>query len=241
MGKELIIRLLQAFNLSMTALPFLYKSVLTEDRDKYRPFYQPWLDDPEFTATWENSKNVSTSRIQTFYFLSAFSKSVRQVDGVFCECGVYKGGTADLLGRIAKSQGKTLHLFDTFAGMPEQTPKFDYFKLGSFSDTSLEGVQSHLRHHDNIEFHPGKLPDTLNELGDARISFAHVDVDQYVSTKECLGRISQRLSPGGIVIVDDYGRPGTPGARFAVEEVCREVGWEPVALPTGQCVIVSAG
>ena len=39
--------------------------------------------------------------------------------GDFAKCGVYKGGTALLLSRVMSAQGKTLHLFDGFKGLPK--------------------------------------------------------------------------------------------------------------------------
>ena len=51
--------------------------------------------------------------------------------------------------------------------------------------------------------------------------------------------ILQSLVKGGLIIVDDYGRPSTPGAKLAVDEVCIPKNLEPIALPTGQCVILN--
>jgi O-methyltransferase len=241
MIKNLAIRLLSTFNIPLTLLPFLYSRVLRDGRTLYRPFYQPWIDDTELQQIWTGAKAISTSQIQTFYFLGAFSKSVNHIPGDFVECGVYKGGSALLLGRIANEQGKSIHLFDTFSGMPERTEEHDSFEIGSFSDTSIDAVRDRLKSLNNVTFHKGTLPQTLLDSNIALISFAHIDVDQYISTKACLQESRPRLANGGIVIVDDYGRPGTPGARLAVAEICAMYGREVIALPTGQGVILWSG
>ena len=239
MIKKITIQLMRAFNISLKFVPFLYKKVLPNGRENYRPFFQPWLIDKEFLELWKHSKNLTTSSIETFYFIYSFAKNLENIDGIFCECGVYKGGTARMLSAIANKQRKDLHLFDTFAGMPEQSKALDFFKVGSFSDTSLSFVQSNLSSSKNIFFHQGKLPDTLVEINNKQISFAHIDVDQYQSTKNTLEMILQSLVKGGLIIVDDYGRPSTPGAKLAVDEVCIPKNLEPIALPTGQCVILN--
>ena len=42
--------------------------------------------------------------------------------GAFVEVGVYRGGSARVLCDIAQEQGRTLYLFDTFAGHPIRRP-----------------------------------------------------------------------------------------------------------------------
>jgi len=236
--KTFIINFLRAFNIPLSFFPFLYSSVLKKDRFFYRPFFQPWLTDKKLKNILRRIKNNTTSRKETFYYLKELSNSVKNIDGIFCECGVYQGGTANLLGDIAKTQGKHLHLFDTFSGMPEQTISKDYFKIGSFSDTSLDSVKKNLKHLKNIFFHKGFLPDTLKSIESKKISFAHIDVDQFLTTKKCLNIILKQMTKGGIIVIDDYGRPGTPGARSAVEEVCKVNQLFPISLPTGQCFIL---
>ena len=53
-------------------------------------------------------------------------------EGEIAEVGVYKGGTARILARACPQ--KTVHLFDTFAGMPEVRPEIDSHKPGDFGD-----------------------------------------------------------------------------------------------------------
>jgi asparagine synthase (glutamine-hydrolysing) len=39
---------------------------------------------------------------------------------------------------------------------------------------------------------------------DQPVSFAHIDCDWYDSVITCLNQIEPRLSPGGILVIDDY-------------------------------------
>jgi hypothetical protein len=48
--------------------------------------------------------------------------------GDVAEVGVYKGGTARLLAKIFEPTKKSIHLFDTFSGMPPIDPKRDLYK-----------------------------------------------------------------------------------------------------------------
>jgi O-methyltransferase len=50
-----------------------------------------------------------------------------------------------------------------------------------------------------------------------RICFAYVDFDFYAPIKTALEKLSPRLNPGGIIVVDDYGF-FSKGAQTAVDE-----------------------
>ena len=53
------------------------------------------------------------------YCLMSLASYASNLLGDFAKCGVYKGGTALLLSRVMSAQGKTLHLFDGFKGLPK--------------------------------------------------------------------------------------------------------------------------
>jgi O-methyltransferase len=161
------------------------------------------------------------------------------VEGDIWECGVYKGGTAAMLGQIMVdgARAKRLHLFDTFGGMPETDAAIDLHRKGDFADTSLGAVRSYVKHGDVTVFHPGFIPDTFRELEGSRIAFAHVDVDIRQSVSDCCEFIFPRLAVGGFLVLDDYGMPSCPGAKQAIDAYFsgREV--MPLVLKTGQAVV----
>lgn len=133
--------------------------------------------------------------------------------GDFIEIGVYRGGSAMFLAEVARTQNRKLWLFDSFCGILERTEGLDAHQVGDFGDGDLETVR-HL------------LPDATIVVGDVRvtlpatdlppIAFAHIDVDQYASTKACIERISPCMVAGGLMWFDDYGC--LEGANRAVNE-----------------------
>jgi O-methyltransferase len=166
------------------------------------------------------------------------------LNGDFWQCGVYKGGTASMLAQIIFEKNvanKRLCLFDTFEGMPETDPEKDIHKRGDFSDTSLAAVRERVGHDDLVSFYPGLIPNTFHGLEESDIALAHIDVDIYKSVSECCKFIYPRLSPGGFMILDDYGLPSCPGARAAVDEYFAETVVQPLVLPTGQAVVFKSG
>jgi len=70
------------------------------------------------------------------FMIYQYVQQVTNLPGDVAEVGVYKGGTARLLAKTFERTGKTVHLFDTFSGMPPSDANKDLHKEGDFSDTS---------------------------------------------------------------------------------------------------------
>ena len=131
--------------------------------------------------------------------------------GCFVEVGVYKGGSALELYAVAKQQGRDLHLFDTFTGIPVKD-LIDRHEIGDFCDADLDAIRKEMP---EAVIHAGQYPDTHPEdLKD--IAFIHCDCDQYQSYRAVIDRMYPLLVPGGILLFDDY--PYLAGAKKAVDE-----------------------
>ena len=132
--------------------------------------------------------------------------------GAFAEIGVYQGGTAWQLHELAKRQGRHLHLFDTFTGIPHQGAH-DKHKVGDFGDTNLADVRFCCP---KAIFHVGLFPDTL-PLYLHRVAFVHCDCDQEASVRSVISNMWHRLVRGGVIWFDDYAQ--LDGARIAVDDL----------------------
>src|SRR4051812_5813220 len=144
--------------------------------------------------------------------LAALIKAARTTPpGCWVEVGVYRGGSALPLYRVLGE--RTLHLFDTFTGLPVSDPaKGDSHVIGAFA---AGPVVDHLREIMPLaHLHVGSFPDTLpSDL--CNIAFAHVDVDQYQCTLDCITHLWPRMVAGGVMWFDDI---ELAGARRAVGE-----------------------
>jgi O-methyltransferase len=132
--------------------------------------------------------------------------------GHFVELGVYQGGTAWRLARLAVIQQRECHLFDTFRGIPESTPSIDTVPAGNLADTDLETVARLVQ---TAVFHVGVFPMTMPR-GLGPVAFAHVDFSQYRSCLAAIDHLYPLLVLGGVMLFDDYNV--TPGARKAVND-----------------------
>lgn len=209
------------------------------DRELYRPLFSPWLGLGEFRRYYDRAAPRTLVSADRCYVLYTLLRQAMHLQGNIWECGVFRGGTAAMMASLLADQcpGKRLYLFDTFEGMPETDVDKDLHRAGDFADTSLESVVAYVGNADLCVFRKGFIPDSFLGLEDARIAFAHIDVDIYKSIVDCLNFIWPRLDVGGFIVFDDYGFPTCPGARAAVDAFFGAKDCKPLCLPTGQALV----
>jgi hypothetical protein len=133
--------------------------------------------------------------------------------GALVEVGVYKGGTAQWLTRLASQQGRECWLFDTFTGIPFQG-EHDPHRVGDFSDTDWKAVQDALPSAHVIK---GVFPDSIGDTVIGPVAFAHLDCDQYQSIVESVNYLLPLMVEGGVIWFDDVNC--LPGADKAVKDL----------------------
>jgi O-methyltransferase len=160
-------------------------------------------------------------------------QATRRVPGDLVEFGVAYGASARIIAEFGG--GRTVHLFDTFEGLPEPGPNDSArFYKGSYG-CSLESVQQYLSGLP-VAFYKGFFPQTAGGLRDAVFSFVHLDVDLYQSTLEGLKFFYPRLSRGGIVLSHDY--KSSAGVDKAFQEFFADKPEPVVGLSGYQCMVV---
>lgn len=149
----------------------------------------------------------------------------RQVPGAITEFGCYEGTTSLFMSRLLKQeQGREFHVYDSFEGLPPKTKQDastvgDAFKAGELSASKQafirhfkqSGLQLPIIH--KRWFSELTAPEIPNP-----IAFAFLDGDFYESIRDSLKLIEHSLSPGAIIVVDDYQSEALPGAAKAVDE-----------------------
>jgi len=226
----------------------------------------------EFVEIWDLVKHRTMTGHEKGYLLhQAVRYVVRHgIPGAVVECGVWRGGSmlnvAHTLSRHHATD-RDLFLFDTFTGMSEptdrdmhigkQTPATHLLARASrdsrvWAIASLEDVEEGFGSVDypseRIHFVKGMVEDTLPSQAPEQISLLRLDTDWYESTKHELAHLYSRLSPGGILILDDYGT--WKGSKDAVDEFLVETGeplllvragWGRAAVKPGLSSLVAAG
>jgi Macrocin-O-methyltransferase (TylF) len=140
------------------------------------------------------------------------------VPGDLIEAGVWRGGATILMRAILKAYGvtdRTVWVADSFAGVPPpDAARFpldagiDLYRFGLLA-VPLEQVRANFARYglldDQVRFLKGWFRDTLPTAPPGPLAVARLDGDLYESTWDALTHLYPRLSPGGFLIVDDYG------------------------------------
>jgi O-methyltransferase len=185
--------------------------------------YAPWQADQEFGRAYRAVKRNTLVDIWRCYELWSLLGQLVEVPGAILEVGVWRGGSGALMAlrAAALQMPEPVHLCDTWQGVVKTGPMDIYYRDGKHDDTSREIVERLLERLalTNVELHQGIFPDeTGPEVTDSELRLCHIDVDVYQSAKDVLEWCWSRLSPGGVVLFDDYGFPACPGVRQLVDE-----------------------
>ena len=162
------------------------------------------------------------------------------IERAMVECGVWRGGAVMAAILTCKQNGvsdREFFLYDTFSGMtkPTETDKalkgaanpleiFDMRKTGEDSSdwclAGLDEVKVNLAatsyDSNKIYYIQGKVEETIPGELPSKISILRLDTDWYESTKHEMTHLFPRLSPKGVLIIDDYNT--WSGSRQAVDE-----------------------
>lgn len=139
------------------------------------------------------------------------------IQGDLIEAGVWRGGACVMMRAVLhahEATGRVVHVADSFAGLPEPDPKFpadagSNFHAYSALAIARAQVEETFRRYglldEQVRFHEGWFKDTLPLLGDTKFALIRLDGDMYESTWTALTELYPRLTPGGFVVIDDYG------------------------------------
>ncbi len=164
--------------------------------------------------------------------------------GAFVECGVWRGGSVAAMLLKLQALGITdrdIYLYDTFEGMttPTEADVSDYepsaldtwnqarsgdgrawdefFSERIFNEAQVRDLVLGTGYPpDRLHFVKGPVEQTLPATLPAELALLRLDTDWYESTRHELQHLYPRLSPGGVLIVDDYGH--WQGCRRAIDE-----------------------
>lgn len=159
-----------------------------------------------------------------------------RVPGDLIECGVWRGGSCIFMRGLLRAYGdgrRQVWVADSFQGLPEPDPKsspldaisHEFLRVIGGLACGLEEVAENFRRFDlldrRVRFLPGWFQDSLPSASIEKLALIRLDADYYESTHQALEALYDRLSPGGFVIVDDYGSSAL-GARRAVDDFRRQ-------------------
>jgi len=174
------------------------------------------------------------SRFSKFVSHLEFFKRTSEVRGEIMEFGIFKGNSffrwikfRDLL---EQTSSRKIIGFDIFGDFPEANFEDDKNKRADFvketkggKSISYHEITTLLREQNlqkNVEIIKGDILNTLDEYlkknPHLKISLLHIDVDLYEPSKLILEKLYNKVTKGGIIVLDDYG--AFAGTNKAVDD-----------------------
>jgi O-methyltransferase len=161
-----------------------------------------------------------------------------EVGGDFLEMGIALGGSAILLAN-QMGHGRRFHGYDVFQMIPppsDADPPAVHERYRTIVEGRSEGIGGDTYYGylddlyervvasferfgrpvdgERVQLHGGLFDETLRPT--ASVALAHVDCDWYEPVKLCIDRVWPHVSPGGLMLFDDYTEYG--GCTRAVDE-----------------------
>lgn len=198
----------------------------------------------QFIPIYENAKPYTMTGLERMYGLYKAVEYVArsQIPGSIVECGVWKGGSSMVAALSLLAFGdssRDMYLYDTFEGMPAPGPDdIQYDNLSAaeraarqniadwstIANAGVDEVAANLaRTHypaSRLHYVKGMVEQTLPGTLPDRIALLRLDTDWYESTRHEMQHLFPRLSPGGVLLIDDYGH--WKGSKKAVDEYLAE-------------------
>ncbi|MGC4992338.1 TylF/MycF/NovP-related O-methyltransferase [Nocardia salmonicida] len=209
--------------------------------------------DPQFVQLYESVQHATQTSVTMSYALRLATKYIVDyaIPGDVVECGVWRGGSAAIATETLREAGdlsRTVWLYDTFNWTWDPPSDVDELQLpsgdmkladllasvtnsvqdeGSDQASVVETVCGSGYPRELIRCVEGLVQNTIPADAPSSIALLRLDTDLYDSTRHELEHLYPRLSVGGVLIVDDYGKYS--GATKAVDEYFAKLN-EPVLL-----------
>tara|TARA_B100000676_G_C18088535_1_gene857292 strand:+ start:5282 stop:6034 length:753 start_codon:yes stop_codon:yes gene_type:complete len=205
----------------------------------YEYFYLPWRTHKEFNKSYDLISNYTLNPKSRLFTIYDMSKRYLMEDTSFVEVGCWRGGVTGLVALSNKDKNIDYYACDTFSGVVNTSDKDSFFKGNEYNNTSINTINE-LKNivDEEINTVKGNFPNSMEKINLVKpISFAHIDVDTYISAKESLEYLSAHAIKGALIILDDFGGWFTDGVTKFGNELKSDKQYFVVPNHLGQLLI----
>ena len=161
------------------------------------------------------------------------------IEGDFVELGTGRGFVMlSVLGSFSnwESLNKKIYLFDAFT-------KFANSGLGKavhdhYYAENYASVADRFKHWKNVNLVEGDIRETLPDNCPTRISFLHIDLNDSSTEIEALSFLYDRVSEGGIILLDDYANRGEEKTYKDFTLYFSNKNLNILTVPSGQGIVI---
>lgn len=192
-----------------------------------------FLDDDAFVAAWNKHAVEYWERgilWRTAVLVWAARMALR-VQGDFAEFGCYAGTTARILLDVVPIPGRQFWLYDLFEKpdeahlMPDHGAALYDRVVARFPEKNVRVIR-------------GLIPQSFDQGLPTKVALAHIDLNNAAPETATLNAIERRLSPGSIIVLDDYGQLPYVDQHLAHRAWFAKRKKPILEIPTGQGIVI---
>ncbi|MGE8657288.1 MAG: TylF/MycF/NovP-related O-methyltransferase [Achromobacter sp.] len=198
-----------------------------------------FLDDPALMQAF--GKHASTEIEQALLWrVSVILWGVRhglRLQGDFVECACYKGTTARIVCDavdFGAHPDRHYYLYDLF----EHDASQPHHAMPEHGKHLFAQVKQRFSDLPNVTVTQGRVPEVLREAAPGKIAFMHLDLNNADAEVGALETLFDRMVPGAVLILDDYGWLGYRAQKDAEDPWFAQRGYRVLELPTGQGLLI---
>jgi hypothetical protein len=206
-----------------------------------------FLGNPDFVRAYARGIEAAGDlgwRWRVHIGLWAASTAAR-LPGDFVECGVNRGFLSSAIMEYLHWDrvGKQFWLLDTFEGIDLSQLEGDELAAARERNERMDladadSVRAWFSRWRNVNVVEGSVPTTLPLVRADEIAYLHLDMNSSAPEVAALEYFWERLVPGAVVLLDDYGYRGYEAQRRALDALARRRDVPIASLPTGQGLLM---
>jgi hypothetical protein len=195
-----------------------------------------FLDDRRLMAAWKAHAQTPIEQAilwRTVVTCWAARQALRR-DGDLIECGCYKGTTSRILLDALDLGDRRFFLYDLF----EHDPSMPHHAMAEHGPGLYEAVKARFATFPNVQVVRGSVPESFAQGLPDKIAFALIDMNNAPAEIGALAAIAERLVPGAVIVLDDYGALPYRAQHQAEKAWFAARGIPVLELPTSQGVAI---
>lgn len=216
----------------------------TYDQDGLRSVHNhEFMDDPIFQAAYRRGILAAGGRDYNWHWRVHVglwaARTASGLTGDFVECGVGRGFMSSAIMHHLDWNRLERHyyLLDTFADPDSHDSAFAARNSHVYAN-SFDEVRLNFSEWPTARIVVGAVPETLPEITSQSIAFLHLDMNSRLPEVSALAHLWERMTPGGLVLFDDYAYRGYRDQKLGIDELAVELGGSVLSLPTGQGLLI---
>ncbi len=173
------------------------------------------------------------------------ARNALSLQGDFVECGVHTGLLSLTVAHFLNlaTLNRTLWLFDTFEGIPLERVAPEEKEHAAMLNGALyfdcyELTRRNFESFPNARLVRGILPDSVNTTTIEQIAYLSMDLNNAGAEIATIEKLWPKLSPGAIVVLDDYAFSGYETQFHAWNEFAHSKDQMILTVPTGQGILI---